>query len=110
MPKPQSQARSSRVAVENVTFGHPSGFGKFGTATSPFSYLAELSDSSSISNPQTIVIFKNLAKKDSTTKARALEELQNTLSDIVVSKGDLEEAIIAVWVSMLSNCIRITNE
>jgi len=98
MPKPKAQARSSR-AVENVTPGQLAVFGKFGTATSPFSYLEGFPDPSSISNPQTIVIFKNLAKKDSTTKARALEDLQNTLSDILSSKQELEDAIVAVWVS-----------
>jgi E3 ubiquitin-protein ligase listerin len=93
MPKPKIQASSSRVVVENTAFG-------FAKSVSPLSYLAELPDTSTISNPSTVVIFKNLFKKDSTTKTRALEELTSTLSALQKKDEPLEDAIVQVWTSV----------
>ena len=74
----KAQASSARAA--SSTFGQfPNGFGSssFATNSSPLSYVAELPDLSGISDPKVVVAFKNLEKKDSTTKAKALEELQD---------------------------------
>lgn len=47
-----------------------------------------------ISDPQLIVAFKNLSKKDSTTKAKGIEEIQG----YVTSSQDVEEAVLETWV------------
>lgn len=73
----------------------------FGAASSPLSYVAEPPDLSSVSDPNTVVAFKNLAKKDSTTKAKALEDLQAYVSS---SGADLEEAVLEAWVRVLLQC------
>jgi E3 ubiquitin-protein ligase listerin len=100
MVKPKAQARSSRAAADSPGFGLGGSFG-FATTSSPLSYLAELPDISVISDANIVVIFKNLFKKDGTTKARALEELAATLT--VDSNGQLEveDAIVDAWVGAL---------
>jgi hypothetical protein len=96
MVKPKAQARSSRAATDSPGFGFGGSTG-FATASSPLSYLAELPDISLISDANIVVIFKNLFKKDGTTKARALEELAVTLT---ANSGQLEveDAVVDAWV------------
>lgn len=90
----KSQANSGRVAG----FG---GFGGFGTSgfastnSSTLSYVQEPPDFSSITDSNSVVVFKNLLKKDSTTKAKALEDLNTAFTS---SKNDLEEGVIEAWV------------
>jgi E3 ubiquitin-protein ligase listerin len=91
----KAQASSSRIAVENFSFGSTAG-SLTGFSVSPLSYLGEYPDASSISNPTTVVTFKNLFKKDSTTKTRALEDLNSTLS----AATEIEDAIIDVWAAV----------
>jgi hypothetical protein len=99
MAKLKVQARSSRIAVTN-----PSAFG-FGANSasegerppSTLSYYAELPNISAISNPNVVVFFRNLFKKDSTTKARALEDLQTYLDE---NPQDVEDAVLEAWVSV----------
>lgn len=88
----KAQASSTRVAISNAgpAFGS-SGFG----SGSPLSYLAEQPDLSALSDPNVVVSFKNLTKKDSTTKAKALEDLQSQVSD---DSGGVEEAFLEAWV------------
>ena len=90
------QASSSRAVSSAPTtsfgFSSPS---SFTTPTSPLSYLNELPDLSSISNANTVVAFKNLSKKDSTTKAKALEELQSLLP-----KDGIEDGILETWINI----------
>ncbi|KAJ9659302.1 hypothetical protein H2198_003178 [Neophaeococcomyces mojaviensis] len=81
----KSQASSARAAS---TFG---GLGTFQTTTSPLSYIAEQPDLSQITEPQVVVALKNLGKKDSTTKAKALDELLGSLKD----NSDL--AVLTAW-------------
>jgi E3 ubiquitin-protein ligase listerin len=99
----KSQASSSR-ATGSKAFGNASpargGFGNaFGTAHSTLSYIQDLPDLSEISDPHLIVAFKNLSKKDSTTKAKALEDIQTYLSGL---EGDLEEGVVEAWVGLHS--------
>lgn len=98
----KSQASSARAA--SSAFGSPSlAFGApqagFHTAASPLSYIAEQADLSGISNPQVVVAFKNLGKKDSTTKARALEELQEHLY-AAAAQTDVETAVLEAWANL----------
>lgn len=84
----KSQASSARAAN---TFA---GFGSFQTSSSLLSYVTEQPDLSRISSPNVVVAFKNLGKKDSTTKGKALEELQEyTTSDTVI-----DDAVLTAWV------------
>ncbi|KAF2455372.1 hypothetical protein BDY21DRAFT_350599 [Lineolata rhizophorae] len=95
----KAQASSSRAAFGAFGaggFGAPPGsaFGKF---SSQISYVAEPPDLSGISDPNTVVAFKNLSKKDSTTKAKALEDLQAIFS---TSGANVEEAVLEAWMKI----------
>ena len=103
------QASSSRAA--SGAFGSSIGaFGGFSAATpdkesspSSLSYIAEPPDLSKISTQSQVVTFKNLLKKDSTTKSRALEELQVFISNIESQNGILEEGLLEAWVGLSLN-------
>lgn len=87
-------AMSKKFKAQASSARATSGFGAFGafqTATSPLSYIAEQPDLSNISNPNVVVALKNIGKRDSTTKAKALDELLEYLKDT----ADL--AIITAW-------------
>lgn len=71
----RSQASSTRAAT---SLG---GFGSFSSSVSPLSYIAEPPDLSQVSDPNVVVNLKNLSKRDSTTKGKALEELLDVLKD-----------------------------
>ena len=90
----RSQASSGR-ALPGAGFGGGFGASTFGAHSSPLSYVYEAPDLSGISDGNVGVSFKNLMKKDSTTKAKALEDLQ-----VYVSSPDveIEEAFLAAWV------------
>ncbi|KAI7460887.1 hypothetical protein KC357_g8860 [Hortaea werneckii] len=88
----KSQASSGRVGA---------GFGAFGTGfgsaqSSPLSYIQEPLDFSGISDANVVVAFKNLSKKDSTTKAKALEDIQSHVSSDV----EVEEGLLEAWVKL----------
>jgi E3 ubiquitin-protein ligase listerin len=91
----KSQASSARAA--SSTFG--SAFFGFGSQPSPLSYVTEIPDLSTISDPTIVVALKNLAKKDSITKAKALEDLQ----EITASNAETgpETAVLEAWVGLL---------
>ena len=91
----KSQASSARAA--SATFGAPaSGFGSQSgsQSSSSLSYIAEQPDLTGVTDPNVVVSLKNLGKKDSTTKSKALEELQ----EHVKSTETVEDAVIAAWV------------
>lgn len=100
----KSQASSSRAA--SGVFGAPGGaFGSFSTdstaqggSSSSLSYIAEPPDLSKISQPQVVVSIKNLLKKDTTTKTKALEDLQDFLCAQETRSGSLEDGLIEAWV------------
>ncbi|KAK5940389.1 hypothetical protein PMZ80_007809 [Knufia obscura] len=81
----KSQASSARVA------SNLGGFGTFQTSASPLSYVAEQPDLNQISEPNVVVALKNLGKKDSTTKAKALDELLDSL------KENTDIAVLTAW-------------
>lgn len=92
----RSQASSGR-AFGGSAFGGGFGastFGGFGSS-SPLSYITEPPDLSAISDPNVVVALKNLSKKDSTTKAKALEDLQ---AHITSPNQEVEEALLEAWV------------
>lgn len=90
----KTQASSARALPINKGFG---GFGGFGaTPPSTLSYIAELPDLTSISDPNIVVAFKSLSKSDGTTKTKALD----VLDDYISKQGDggVEEPVLEAWV------------
>ncbi|KAI1843874.1 hypothetical protein JX266_009930 [Neoarthrinium moseri] len=78
-------------------------FGAFSTASSGtnLSYLTEPPDFSAISDANVVVSFKNLLKKDATTKAKALEDLITYVEAHPYEQdGGAEEAILEAWVQI----------
>ncbi|KAL7276533.1 hypothetical protein RUND412_000456 [Rhizina undulata] len=100
MSKKKVSARSS--AASAAIFGSPSssfGFGSSGfspTSASSLSYVSQPPDLSALSDPSTVVLFKNLSKNNETTKAKALEDLQTSLE----KSREVEEAIIIAWIQL----------
>jgi hypothetical protein len=93
----KSHASSSRVDPGT-------GFGGFGTvfSGSTFSYLSELRDLSSITDGNVVVAFKNLLKKDSTTKTKGLEDLRSFVQSCPYEKdGGVEQPMLEAWVGLL---------
>ena len=84
----KSQASSARAAS---TFG---GFGSFQTSASPLAYVAEQPDLSHVAEPNVVVSLKNLSKKDSTTKAKALDELLDSL------KENADTPVLTAWADL----------
>lgn len=90
----KSQASSGRLP----TTGGFGGFGgsAFGSSqSSTLSYIQEAPDYSGISDANTVVAFKNLTKRDATTKGRALEELLENASS---PDASIEEGLLEAWV------------
>jgi len=97
----KAQASSSRAFAAGGAFGSSAGGSSvFGSASSPLSYLAEQPDLLAVSDPNVVVNFKNLSKKDSSTKSKALEELQVYVGSSIDRKQELEEAFLEAWVGM----------
>ena len=104
----RSQASSSRAI--SGAFGASDGafgggaFGSaptFGTASpSSLSCIYEPPDLSAISEPNIVVAFKNLQKKDSTTKSKALEEIQAYVLSLQPEQGGVEDSILDAWVGL----------
>ncbi|KAL5316607.1 hypothetical protein ACEPPN_015656 [Leptodophora sp. 'Broadleaf-Isolate-01'] len=90
----KSQASSSRVASG-------AGFGGFGSTSSgsTLSYLTEPPNLSAISDANVVVAFKNLSKKDGTTKSKALEDLRAYVQAHPFElDGGVEDAVLEAWV------------
>ena len=90
--KPQA---SSTRAASNI----PGGFGAFtpafGASASQLSYVSEPPDLSALSNPNVVVYFRNLSKRDSTTKTRALEDIQAYITSL---QEPVEDSLVEAWV------------
>ena len=102
----KSQASSSRAipgAFEGFSEGVVSNSSstRFGRAIhSPLSHVFEPLDLHILSNPNVIVAFKNLQKKDSTTKSKALEDLQAYVQTLGGGQDAVEEAMLDTWVCL----------
>ena len=101
--KSQASAAGARAASaalgsapSSFAFGSPSSKG-FHTALSSLSYIAEQPDLNSVSDGSLVVTLRNLGKKDSTTKAKALEELQEYVSSSASGKT-LDAGLLEAWV------------
>ena len=94
----KSQASSSNVGFASAGAALGTSFGR--TAGSVLSYVYEPPDLSLISDSSIVVSLKNLQKKDSTTKAKAAEELQNYVSSLTDNKDTLEDAFLDAWAKL----------
>nr|POE74411.1 e3 ubiquitin-protein ligase listerin [Quercus suber] len=90
----KTQASSGRAA---------GGFGAFSSSafasghSSVLSYIQETPDYSGIGDANAVVAFKNLSKKDGTTKAKALEDLSTYVS---LEGKEIEENVLESWVKL----------
>jgi hypothetical protein len=83
-------AASSARAASTFGFGSAPAFGgSFAGSASQLSYVAD---------PNVVVYFRNLSKKDSTTKAKALEDLQSHVAGL---QEPVEEGVLEAWVSRM---------
>ncbi|KAF2821605.1 RING zinc finger protein-like protein [Ophiobolus disseminans] len=97
MSKRTAKAHASSAKAASAfgsTFG-ASQSAAFGAASSPLSYVSEPPDLSGISDASVKVYFKNLSKRDSTTKAKALEDIQAH-----VLREPVEEGVLEAWVKV----------
>ncbi|OAA76610.1 Zinc finger, RING/FYVE/PHD-type [Akanthomyces lecanii RCEF 1005] len=79
------------------------GFGGFGGqfSSSSLSYLAEPPSFAAVTDPNVVVSLKNVLKKDSTTKTKALDELLAYVQANPHDKhGGVEDALLDVWTQL----------
>ncbi|CAG8923018.1 unnamed protein product [Penicillium salamii] len=98
----KSQASSSRAA--GSAFGSFGGFSgslsSQGKEPSALTYITAPPDLSRISDQQLVIAFKNLLKKDDTTRTKALEELRDHISRVEGNKGTLDDGFLDAWVGI----------
>jgi hypothetical protein len=76
------------------------GFGGFTTTSSTLSYISEPPDLAAVSDANVVVSLKNLLKKDSTTKAKGLDDLLSYIqAHPYENGGGVEEPVLDAWVS-----------
>jgi len=93
-------AVGAKLGPARTGFG---GFGGFTTSSSTLSYISEPPDLAAVSDANVVVSLKNLLKKDSTTKAKALDDLLLYVQAHPYEKdGGVEEPILDAWVSRVS--------
>lgn len=104
MVSKKSGGKGRAVSGKNFGSPAPSGFGSFSTpfaGAGSLSYLSEDPDFSLISDSNVVVSFKNLLKKDNTTKSKALADLiQYTQTHPNDHDGGIEEAVLETWVRL----------
>ncbi|KAI4714059.1 hypothetical protein J4E89_001509 [Alternaria sp. Ai002NY15] len=98
MSKRAAKAQASSARAATTSFGAFGGASAaFSASTSPLSYVSEPPDLSAISDPNVVVYFRNLSKKDSTTKAKALEDIQSYISSL---QEPVEEGLLEAWIKI----------
>lgn len=93
----KAQASSARAAVATSFGAFGSASPAFGASSSPLSYVSEPPDLSAVSDPNVVVYFRNLSKKDSTTKAKALEDIQAHVASL---QTPIEEGLLEAWIKI----------
>lgn len=107
--QPSMKRGQGKAAARNFSgAGFGGGFGGFGGAGSgsSLSYLTEPPSFQAIQDPHVVVSLKNILKKDSTTKSKALDELlAHVQAHPHDQDGGVDDAILDVWV-----CIGFTSQ
>jgi hypothetical protein len=100
MNKRQSKSQASSSRAGNGASLRPA-FGIFGSTSkrSTLSYLTPLPALSTIEDPSVVVFFKNLSKKDDTTKSKALEDLLHYVQGHPHEQGGTADPVLQTWVS-----------
>jgi hypothetical protein len=93
----KAQASSARAATTAGFGAFGSASPAFGASSSPLSYVSEPPDVSAISDPNVVVYLRNLSKRDSTTKAKALEDIQSYVTSL---DSPVEEGLLEAWIKM----------
>lgn len=100
--KAGAKARDANGRVGGLSA--PSAFGALAassTTASSLSYLSDAPDLSTISDSNIVVSFKNLLKKDDTTKSKGLGDIISyTQAHPSEQDGGVEDAILDVWVQL----------
>ncbi|KAF7717503.1 E3 ubiquitin-protein ligase listerin [Penicillium ucsense] len=98
----KSQASSSRAAAG--AFGSFGGFSNAfdsdGREPSALTYITEPPDLSRISDQRVVIAYKNLLKKDETTRTKALDELKDFVGSVEARKGTLDDGFLEAWVKV----------
>lgn len=96
-------SKSSAASGKAFANAGSGAFGAFSSASSgsKLSYLTEPPDLSTLSDANVVVSFKNLLKKDATTKTKALEDLLAYVDARPYEQnGGTEEPVLEAWVHM----------
>lgn len=103
----KSQASSSRAA--GSAFGSFGGFSgslsSQGKEPSALTYITAPPELSRIDDQKLVIAFKNLLKKDDTTRTKALEELREHISTVEANKGTLDAGFLDAWVYKVDSMI-----
>jgi hypothetical protein len=98
--------RATKAQASSARAANTASFGAFGSASQAFgasssllSHVSEPPDLSAITDSNVVVYFRNLSKKDSTTKAKALEDIQSYVSSL---QEPVEEGILEAWIKTYS--------
>lgn len=96
----KSQASSSRAAASAFgSFGgFSSSFTNDGREPSALTYITEPPDLSRIPDQRLVIAFKNLLKKDETTRTKALDELREYVSTVEKQSETLDDGFLEAWV------------
>lgn len=107
---PKNRLDGARAFAGNAPSAGFAGFGASSTSVGSLSYLTDPPNFSSISDSNIVVSFKNLLKKDNTTKSKALQDLiQYTQAHPHEQNGGVEEPVLDAWV-LLYPRISIDND
>lgn len=87
---------------------HGGGFGGFRSSSTSLSYLAPPPDFAGIPH-EVVVAYKNLTKKDSTTKEKALQDILVYVQALGTQGRVPDEPVIDVYVRGLPNVVSILN-
>lgn len=101
----RSQGNNRAASATGFGTATRSTFGAFSaqSSSSSLSYITEPPDLSGISDRNVVVSFKNLLKKDSTTKAKALEDLVAYVkAHPYEQNGGTEDPVLDAWVRVIA--------
>ena len=96
-----SRAVSGALAASDSAFGTsasdlPQGFGA--SSSSSLSHVYEPPELSQINDSHIVVALKNLQKKDSTTKSKAIEDLHSYVTSVDNTREGVDDAFLEAWV------------